>query len=178
MMYITGGSRKGFKLKVPKGIKPTSSFIRKVIYDTLDEAVFYEARVLDLFAGSGSLGLEALSRGASFAVFVDVSMKAVRCIRDNLSKLNYTKQARVIREYAERFLNKEIHTYDVVFADPPYDYEKYNELVSKVADVLEDGGIFVLERSSRKRIDLPDALKLWKEKAFKDTSILFLVKEL
>lgn len=174
---IAGGEKKGFKLKVPKGAKPTSSYTRKVIYDTLGDLI-RGRRVLELFAGSGALGLEALSRGASEAVFVDISKGSFLAIRENIRHLGYQDRASVFKSDALKFLRKQGDRFDMVIADPPYDYAFYDRLLKAVREVLSDGGIFVLETSSRTRIE-PNryGFRIWKEKGGGDTAIYFLVKE-
>jgi len=175
LLKIAGGERKGFRLKVPRGAKPTSSFMRKVIFDTLGNLV--EGRkVLELFAGSGALALEALSRGASSAVLVDISRGAFHAIRDNIRHLGYGEKAEVFRGDAVKFIRKLDDKFDLILADPPYDYEHYEMLLKELRNVVSPDGIVVLEVSSR--MDLKPqkwGFRIWKEKKGGDTRVYFLV---
>ncbi len=174
---ISGGEKKGFKLRVPRGAKPTSSYTRKVIYDTLGELV-RNRRVLELFAGSGALGLEALSRGAREVILVDISKGSFLAVRENIKHLGYQDRAHVVKSDALKFLRKQVEPFDLIIADPPYDYAFYDRLLKAVRDVLTDEGIFVLETSSRARIEPQKyGFRIWKEKRGGDTAIYFLMKE-
>ncbi|MEO0138761.1 MAG: 16S rRNA (guanine(966)-N(2))-methyltransferase RsmD [candidate division WOR-3 bacterium] len=160
-MQITGGKFKGFKVKVSKDIRPTSAFNRKRIFDILRDVKGF--KVLDLFCGSGALGLEALSRGASFCVFVDISNESVKVVKENLKKLGITDMGLVLREDALKFCrNWKNGEFDLIFADPPYSWDRYDELVSGVSNLLKDGGIFVLELSSRVKPPENETLKMFK----------------
>ncbi len=175
LLKISGGERKGFKLKVPRGTKPTSSFMRKVIFDTLGNLVL-KRRVLELFAGSGALSLEALSRGASSAVMVDISRAAFLAIKDNIRHLGYGDRARVFRSDAIRFLRNIDERFDLILADPPYDYGDYQTLLKELRRVVSSEGIVVLEVSSR--VELSPGrwgFRIWKEKKGGDTRIYFLL---
>ncbi|MEO0149886.1 MAG: RsmD family RNA methyltransferase, partial [candidate division WOR-3 bacterium] len=113
-MQITGGKFKGFKVKVSKDIRPTSAFNRKRIFDILRDVKGF--KVLDLFCGSGALGLEALSRGASFCVFVDISNESVKVVKENLKKLGITDMGLVLREDALKFCrNWKNGEFDLIF---------------------------------------------------------------
>ncbi len=175
LIKIAGGERKGFRLKVPRGAKPTSSFMRKVIFDTLGNLV--EGRkVLELFAGSGALALEALSRGASSAVMVDISRSSFLAIRDNIRHLGYGDRAEVFRSDAIKFIRKLDGAFDLILADPPYDYEHYDVLLKELRKVISPEGILVLEVSSRMELKPQKwGFRIWKEKKGGDTRVYFLL---
>src|SRR6516165_1745581 len=117
-MRVIAGSAGGVRLAVPKrGVRPTMDRVKAAIFSSLGELVI-GARVLDLFAGSGAYGIEALSRGAAQAVFVDNHRKSVEVIRLNLGKAKL--DGKVIREDVFRFLEKCDAPFQIVFADPPY----------------------------------------------------------
>jgi 16S rRNA (guanine966-N2)-methyltransferase len=122
---IIAGSARGTRLgPVPAGIRPVSDRAREGLFSSLGEAV-QGARVLDLYAGSGALGLEALSRGAAHATFVDRDRAASATIRDNLARTRLAP-AEVVTADAGRFLGRHrdaAHGFDLVFCDPPYDLE-------------------------------------------------------
>jgi 16S rRNA (guanine966-N2)-methyltransferase len=123
-LRISGGESKGRTLKSPrhKGLRPTSDKVREALFSILGGRV-PGASVLELFAGTGAVGIEALSRDAARAVFVDSSAKAARLIRENLDALGYRERGAVVTKDALMFLKKtacELGPFDIVFIDPPY----------------------------------------------------------
>lgn len=143
-MRIIAGTSRGVKLMVPrgKGIRPTSDRVREAIFQVVGDRVI-GARGLDLYAGAGGLGLEALSRGAAHMVFVDQAWAAVSFIRRSLDRLGFGDRAWVERKDAFRFLRKGANTgasFDLVFADPPYGQDALQDLLT-----LLDQGQFVAE---------------------------------
>jgi 16S rRNA (guanine966-N2)-methyltransferase len=127
-MRIVAGEARGRRLApVPSGTRPVSDRAREGLFSSLG-ALVPGARVLDLFAGTGALGIEALSRGAALATFVERSPEAIDAIRDNLQRTGMSKRATVLRRDAMRFLegassgdHEPDERYDLVLADPPYD---------------------------------------------------------
>ncbi len=121
-LRILGGELKGREVKSPNiaSTRPVTSLLRKSIFDTCQ--FFIEgARVLDAFAGSGALGIEALSRGASFACFIDNNPIAARCIRENLTTLKLKERSLLLEEDAFLFLaDYDKEPFDILFIDPPY----------------------------------------------------------
>lgn len=118
-MRIIAGSAGRLAIKVPAAVaRPTTDFVRQALFSILGEKVT-GARTLDLFAGSGALGLEALSRGAASCVFVDEHRQAVAVIAENLTKSKLAG-GRVIRAEVGAFLRRDTASYDLIFADPPY----------------------------------------------------------
>jgi len=153
MRVITGTAR-GRKLKTPENreIRPTADNVKEALFNML-QFDLEGRRVLDLFAGTGQLGIEALSRGAAEAVFVDQDREAVRIVKENLKACGF--EASVRRQDALSYL-KEKEKFDVIFVDPPYDsglYEPVLETIKSV-DKLSEGGIIVCE-ARRERL-LPD----------------------
>ena len=123
-MRVIAGRCGGIALRGGHGpqFRPTAQIVKGSVFDTLYGRV-QEAAVLDLFAGSGSMGIEALSRGASRAVFVEQDPKILRALRTNLKRCKATDTAEVVREDAMKYLEKLIRskkTFDIIFADPPY----------------------------------------------------------
>jgi 16S rRNA (guanine966-N2)-methyltransferase len=155
---IIAGSRKGHTIQAPKGLdtRPTSDRVRENVFNIV--APWVEgARVLDLYAGSGAMGLEALSRGADRAVFVESDPEAVRAIERNLDKLGLTG-ARVVRGDAVTGLGQEAgagRKYDLVLADPPYTMTNYQPLSRYLSGVLADDGLLVFETSAKTEPELP-----------------------
>jgi len=155
---IIAGTRRGHTIHAPKGrdTRPTSDRVRESIFNIV--APWVEgARVLDLYAGSGAMGLEALSRGAEAAVFVESDAEAVRTIERNLDKLRLTG-ARVVRHDAVTGLGQEAgagRKYDLVLADPPYDMTDYRSLSRYLPGVLADDGLLVFETTAKTEPDVP-----------------------
>src|ERR1051326_7855247 len=166
-MRVIAGSAGGIRLAVPEfGVRPTMDRVKVAIFSSLGDAVA-GARVLDLFAGSGALGIEALSRGAAFAVFVEERRQSVEIIERNLAK---TKLKGSIRQQdVFDFIRREppeTKTFQIIFADPPYektkDGQSYTEKLltdELLPRLLDPGGIFVLEK--RPSESLPE-IKLWR----------------
>jgi 16S rRNA (guanine966-N2)-methyltransferase len=152
---IIAGTRKGHSIQAPpgRGTRPTSDRVRENVFNILgpiDDAV-----VLDLYAGSGAMGLEALSRGAAQAVFVERDPGALRAIEHNLDKLRL--RGTVLRRDAVAVLAGENRKYDLVFVDPPYDL--YPDLEPQLArylpPVLSDNAVVVVETDARVEPSLP-----------------------
>jgi len=152
---IVGGSCKGARIYAPRGrdTRPTSDRVREAAFAILGSVE--GASVLDLFAGSGALGLEALSRGAERAMFVESDPVAVRTIERNLDKLGL--EGRIVRTEAMRFVAKTRERYDVVFVDPPYEMVESLRmpLAEHVPRVLVEGGVVVFETRAGVQPELP-----------------------
>ncbi len=172
MIKITNGIKKGFKLKVPNNnlVRPKTSKIRKMIFDILPSTEGKE--ILDIFAGSGSLGIEALSMGASFATFIDKNPTSINCIKDNLSKCDFVNQSSVInKEFgsATRMLIKNQKEYDLIFIDPPYSYfddKTLNGIIRTALKLSPPGGMIVCEHPKEEKIilDVENRVKIYKDK--------------
>ena len=123
-MRVSGGSARGRRLRVPKsGVRPTPDRVREALFSILYDRVA-QARVLDLFAGSGSFGIEALSRGAAQATFVEKNKKTVEILKENLNTVGLREDAQVFHTPADRAIPKLIALnlgFDICFLDPPYD---------------------------------------------------------
>ena len=172
-MRVISGAYGGRRLRAPAGLdtRPTSDRVREALFSVLGDEV-EGARVLDLFAGSGALGIEALSRGAAEATFVDSAEPAVRCVRANLEALALRSQVR--RSDAAAFLRSASargHHYDLVFLDPPYSSAARvgAELTSRLPDVLAPGATVVCESARRRPLALD--LPLRDERRYGDTLI-------
>ncbi len=172
-MRIVSGAWGGRRLQAPPGdaTRPTSDRVREALFSVLGARV-EGARVLDLFAGSGALGLEALSRGAAAATFVDSAPAAVQTVRANLAALG--GEADVRRRDARRFLHsarRGAHEYDLVLLDPPYRLATRlgRELSQDLPPVLAAGATVVSESDRRSPLDLD--LPLSDERRYGDTLI-------
>ena len=163
---MISGTRRGRQLRAPSGdaTRPTSDRVREAIFDVLGSLTDIEgAAVADLFAGSGAMGIEALSRGAASVVFVDRSAVAVRAVRDNLASLELGSQARVVKQDVVRFLERPQH-FDLVLCDPPYVYEDWGELWARL-----DAGLVVLE--SGRSVDVPPTWETVRNKRYGGTLV-------
>lgn len=148
MRVITGRAR-GVVLKTPDGMdtRPTADRVKEAMFSIIQFDI-PGARVLDLFAGTGQLGIEALSRDAKSAVFVDQRQEACRLIRENLMRTKLESDARIICSDYIDFLKKCTESFDIILLDPPYK-EKFLENALKIIteiDILQSGGIIVTER--------------------------------
>jgi len=152
---IIAGTRKGHTIQAPpgRGTRPTSDRVRENVFNIVGPVD--DATVLDLYAGSGAMGLEALSRGAAHAVFVERDAEAARVIERNLDKLRL--RATVLRQDAVAVLAAEKRKYDLVFVDPPYDM--YTELEPQLArylpGIVAEDGVVVVETDGRVEPALP-----------------------
>lgn len=169
-MRIIAGSAKGHALKVPREVsRPTTDRVRESVFGILS-AVLGEARVLDLFAGSGALGIEALSRGASECTFVEQNRGAARVIEENLKKTGVSGGKAVCREVSA-FLKAEKRSYDLIFADPPYadgltDAARDLVALEGWCDWLSKDGFLILEREAMGDLPLPEGLKLLQQRDY------------
>ena len=153
MRVITGTAR-GRRLKTPENsdIRPTTDNVKESVFNIIQFDI-EGRRVLDLFAGTGQLGIECLSRGAAEAVFIDDSRAAVRIVKDNMKACGFS--APVLQQDALSYL-RSCGRFDLIFVDPPYDanlYEPVLETINSV-DILSDGGIILCE--SRRERYMPD----------------------
>jgi 16S rRNA (guanine966-N2)-methyltransferase len=147
-MRIVGGEHRGARIFAPKGkdTRPTTDRVREAAFNLIGPVD--GATVLDLFAGSGAMGLEALSRGAASATFVEDDREAVRSIERNLEKLSVTG-AKVVQRDVLQALAAERRTYDLVLCDPPYGYADHERLAPYLVKALTPHGLLVYETGAR-----------------------------
>lgn len=180
ILRVTSGEHKGRRLSAGRKMKirPTSDRVKESIFDTLRGEIEGK-RVLDLFAGAGSLGIEALSQGALSVTFVDTSSQSINILKRNLENLRLTDQASILRLDGLKALNKLDSGYQIIFADPPYLKGFAQKIVdiAAISGVLETGGILILERHKKENLIFPEEkLILLKERKFGDTLISFFLK--
>ena len=182
-MRIVAGAFGGRRLNTPRGLKirPTSDRVREAIFSIIAPHLA-EARVLDLFAGTGALGLEALSRGAAHVVFVDENPGAIRLIRANAALCGAGGRATVVEAPVERALRRmsTIETsFDLVFLDPPYGQGLVEKTFPHLTEVTHSGTLAVAEHHVKDI--LPDAVGAWmksRERRYGDTAVSFYLKDL
>lgn len=175
-MRVTGGALRGRRLRVPAtNVRPTADRVRESLFAALGE--IEGARVLDLCAGSGALGIEALSRGARTVLFVDRSSHSVRTVRLNLDALQLGAKSHVVRDDAVavvRRLARDGERFDLVLADPPYESGEAERLVRELgaAGILAPGGKLVVECSRRHPLPTPEGLTPVDERHYGDTAVV------
>jgi 16S rRNA (guanine966-N2)-methyltransferase len=152
-MRIIAGEHRGARIFSPKGrdTRPTSDRVREAAFNLIGPVD--GATVLDLFAGSGGMGLEALSRGAASVTFVENDREALRAIDRNLDKLRVTG-ARVVPRDALQALTTERNTYDLVLCDPPYGYADHERLAPYLVKALAPDGLLVYETGAREQPEI------------------------
>lgn len=183
-MRIISGTYRGRVLKSPSGIKtrPTSDRLRETLFNVLQTKIDSDTRFLDLCAGTGAIGIEALSRGVRFATFVDKSRRACALIEENLDLLEVAEdQTEVFQSAADDFLRRlDGEGWDVIFFDPPYN-EDYLKVIRLIADddtkLLNADGVFIAEHHAKNA--LPDAvgeLRRWRILKQGETNLSFYEK--
>ena len=154
MRVITGKAR-GIQLKTPEGLttRPTADRVKEALFSIINFDI-PGAAVLDLFGGTGQLGIEALSRGAKSAVFVDAGEPACRLIKENLRRTKLEADGKVIRADYMDYLKRCREQYDIIFLDPPYAEVFLENALKKIGeiDILRSGGIIVAERPLGKEL--------------------------
>ena len=178
-MRVIAGAAKGRRLHTPQGLatRPLMDRVREALFSSLGERV-EGARVLDLYAGSGSLGIEALSRGAASATFVENNRKAVDSIRANLGECGF--EGVVEAGDVERFVTRSPQGFDLAFVDPPYSLNEktVTAVMTGVAKLLTQGGVAVLHRrAGGLRPKLPESLSLIDRRRYGDAELFRAVKE-
>jgi len=169
MIRVLGGKFKGKKLNNFKleSLRPTKAIVRKSIMDTLMS--FENKKILDLFSGVGTLGIEALSRGAKYVCFVDNNPQAIRILKKNLNMFDSECNIHIKLSDVFIFLKKNNLKFDVIFADPPYDKYNFNDLVDLIKPILIKNGIFCYE-SNKFLIQASENIKI---KKYGSTQVIF-----
>lgn len=147
-MRIISGIRKGYRLKPPDGLhtRPTTDRVKEAVFNIIQTYLPAES-VLDLFAGSGAMGIEALSRGTQMAVFVDNDRQAIQLIKENLNGSGLIGQADVIQSDAEIFIKQCTEQFELIFFDPPYNIGMVEKTAALIAEhkLLKSGGLIIME---------------------------------
>ncbi len=180
-MRVIAGSAGGIRLLVPAtDVRPTMDRVKAAIFSSLGNQII-DARVLDLFSGTGSLGIEALSRGAASAMFVEENREAAKTIEQNFvrTKLRGELRLREVFSFLESANARE--GFDIIFADPPYEKTKsggeFTRLLlenARLAALLKPSGIFVLEKRPGEEIRASELWEILRAKRYGATEVLFL----
>ncbi|MCR4694018.1 MAG: 16S rRNA (guanine(966)-N(2))-methyltransferase RsmD [Pseudobutyrivibrio sp.] len=182
-MRVISGSRRGLKLDTLEGLvtRPTSDRIKETLFNMIAFEL-RDSRFLDLFAGSGQMGIEALSRGASFAIFVEKDKNALNVIKKNISKCKFEQSSKVISSDVVLAINslKSEKEFDIVFMDPPYNKEIEKEVLQALRDLpcISNSTLIIVEASLETDFSYIDDMgyELIKEKVYKTNKHLFLKK--
>ena len=154
-MRVISGRARGISLKTPDGMatRPTADRVKEAMFSIIHFDL-PGAKVLDLFGGTGQLGIEALSRGAAEAVFVDAAEKSCALIRENLKRCKMETEGKVVRADYMDYLSRSRDSFDIILLDPPYAEVFLENAIKKISeiDILKSGGIIVAERPVGKEI--------------------------
>jgi 16S rRNA (guanine966-N2)-methyltransferase len=152
-MRIIAGAHKGRTLNTPKwdGLRPTSDRLRETLFNILAPRI-QGARLLDVYAGTGAVALEALSRGAAQAVCIESDRRAQALIAENRGRIGEDLRCMIVRDDARRVLRSPVPggPFDIVFLDPPYDLDPLSAVLAAAAGQRADGGVLILEHASRR----------------------------
>jgi 16S rRNA (guanine966-N2)-methyltransferase len=182
MLKLTGGEFRGRNIECPPGrdIRPTSSKTRQGIFNTLFSMGF-EAEgsvVLELFAGTGLMSFEAISRGAKNAVLVDMAKSSLDVISKNADKLKINDKVKLVRNDAIAFVeHSDLSSYDLVYLDPPYKYGNYGELLSKMIPNVSSHTIVIAESDKEISNDIKVPVELVKVKNWGKSKAFFFRKK-
>ena len=154
-MRVISGISKGRKLKTPQGmnVRPTADSVKEAVFNIIRDDIIGR-RVLDLFAGSGQMGIEALSRGCASSVFVDVSKESAKIIKENIAVCKFEEESRVVNSDFSVFLATCKDTFDIAFLDPPYKAGLLQKALLGTTRVMSNFGIIICEHPTD--ISLPD----------------------
>jgi len=181
-MRVTGGNRRGLVLEVANipQLRPTKAMVREAIFSVIGAEHIRDALVVDLFAGSGILAIEALSRGAKTAWCVDNAADSCRLIEKNLKKAHYQELCQVLNLTAARFIqgkSGQSQSFDIIFMDPPYNSTVLDGTIELIAKhgILSPSGTLVIEHDYRDMVKTPLPLVIWKQKRYGHSSVTFII---
>ena len=183
-MRVIGGNARGRRLKVPKGqtLRPTAARVKEALFNILPHDLS-GAKALDLFAGTGNLTIEALSRGATAAILVDASAESGNAIRENVRRLDLTDRTKVLImpvARALRLLKGQGETFDLIFLDPPYERQWIDKTLKIIAqgELLRESGVLIAEHSIREKVEPRyDSLALHDQRRYGSTLLSFFKQE-
>ncbi len=171
-MRIIGGKNKGKKIYLPtdKNTRPLRDLVKEAIFNLLEHSKKFKveivnSNILDLFSGTGSFGLECLSRGAKFITFVENYVHVLNILKKNISNMNAISSSEIIENNCLKFLNegnKISKKFDIIFLDPPYKDEKINVYIDQIIDqkILKQNGVILIHRHKKDDIEITSKLKI------------------
>ena len=176
-MKVISGRLKGRNIEEYNidGTRPAMDRVKESLFATIQNNL-KDSIVLDLFAGSGNLGIEAISNGAKLCYFIDNNKEVIKVLNKNISNLNIKSNSKVIlsdwKKSLNEFANQNLK-FDLIFVDPPYDYNVYEKILDKVSNLnlLNENGLIILEHSNLKFKDTYNNLTLYKEKKYGNKSV-------
>ena len=182
-MKIISGNLKGRNIEGYNidGTRPTMNRVKESLFAMIQDKI-KNSITLDLFAGSGNLGIEAISNGTKHCYFIDNNKEAIKILKNNIKNLNIESQSTIILSDWKKALNdfssKNI-SFDLIFIDPPYDYNVYEKIIEKVntLNLLKDNGLLILEHHNLKFLNKYHNLTLYKERNYGNKSISIFIKE-
>ena len=176
---VISGSARGLKLNTPGDdrVRPTTDRVKESMFNIVQDWV-YDSQVLDLFAGSGALGIEALSRGASQAVFCDNSLDSIKIIKSNIEKARVADRSQIVSGDFKRCLRDmeaKNKSFDMIFVDPPYYEGLFEEVLDTIRSckILKKDGIVIVEHDAKRPIGQVEGLEVYKEKKYGITMLTF-----
>lgn len=176
---VISGSARGLKLNTPGDdrVRPTTDRVKESMFNIVQDWV-YDSQVLDLFAGSGALGIEALSRGASQAVFCDNSLDSIKIIKSNIEKARMADRSQIVSGDFKRCLRDmeaKNQSFDMIFVDPPYYKGLFEEVLDTIRSckILKKDGIVIVEHDAKRPIGQVEGLEVYKEKKYGITMLTF-----
>lgn len=175
-MRVIAGSAGGVRLAQPRdrSTRPIADRVKETLFGILGERVL-DARVLDLYAGSGAVGIEALSRGAASATFVERGRAALASLRENLRRTDLAAAASVHGEDVLRFLARDpVEAYDLAVLDPPYGERAILAPLERLLPHLSPTATVVIKHFWRTEVPVPDGLRHWRQRRFGETGLTFL----
>lgn len=178
-MRVISGKKRGAKLVAPEGLqtRPTTDRIKETLFNIINFDL-PGCSFLDLFSGSGAIGIEALSRGSKEVMFVENGKEALSCIKENLEKTKLKDQSVICAMDVAGALQKLVQQgkkFDIIFMDPPYALASIDSLLTYIAqhDLLEKDGYIIVEQGTDRKLTTIEGLQLIKEKEYKTTTLSF-----
>lgn len=177
-MRVITGKAKGYKLQSPENmdIRPTTDRIKETLFNILSPDLM-DCRFLDLFSGTGAIGIEALSRGAEKVVFADNSIDSIKIIDYNLLHTKLFDKAKVYNENVLDVIQKlgrEREKFDIIFADPPYSKGYIEEMLNSIKNSNILKGYIVIEHETNENLKIPENFKIFRQKIYKKTTMTFM----
>jgi 16S rRNA (guanine966-N2)-methyltransferase len=174
-LRVSGGQARGRRLKAPRNIRPTQGMVKQALFNIVGPRIA-DARVLDLFAGSGAIGIEALSRGAAHVTFVDQQSRGLVILRQNLDALGFKDRSHVVRGDVVRWLEaspEAVRGADFVFLDPPYE-DVVLDRALRALDASDGDAVIFAEHSRRQSLPELGRLRIDRQRRYGDTVVTVL----